>query len=304
MHRVYAEMARVAPTDATVLVLGESGTGKDLVARSIHECSRRGAGPFLAINCGAMSMALIESELFGHERGSFTGAAQRHLGHFERASGGTLFLDEITEMPVELQARLLRVIETGKLLRVGGETVLETDVRAVAATNQSPRRAVQDGRLREDLYYRLSVFPIQLPPLRQRPGDVALLATHFLAELNAADGTDKYLTPQALAALERCEWAGNVRQLKNVIQRAFIIACDRRDVRCLAECEPAVPAVLDTPVTVGSSLEDLKRRLILETLAHYRSRRKAAAALGISLKTLYNRLSVYRRDDADAGAGR
>jgi transcriptional regulator with PAS, ATPase and Fis domain len=295
MQRLYAEIARVAPTDATVLIHGESGTGKDLVARSIHDLSRRCGAPFLALNCGAMSPTLIESELFGHERGSFTGAAQRHAGHFERASGGTLFLDEIVEMPIELQARLLRVLEAGTLLRIGGESVIETDVRVVVATNRSIPQAMAQGRLRKDLYYRCSVFPIELPPLRQRPGDVALLAAHFMERLNAAAGTDKRLTPQALAALERCQWPGNVRQLKNALERAFILAGAGREVRYHADVEASPPVALSMPIVVGTSLDELKRRMILDALARCRSRRKAAAALGISLKTLYNRLNLYRR---------
>ena len=176
IQEVYDLIARVAPTEATVLVTGESGTGKELVAQTIQGLSRRRRGSFLAINCGAVSPNLIESELFGHERGSFTGAAQRHRGHFERASGGTLFLDEVTEMPMELQVKLLRVLESGQVLRIGGDQPVATDVRVVAATNRSPSQAVAEGRLREDLYYRLNVFPITLPPLRERPGDVTLLA--------------------------------------------------------------------------------------------------------------------------------
>jgi transcriptional regulator with PAS, ATPase and Fis domain len=242
-----------------------------------------------------MSPALIESELFGHERGSFTGAAQRHQGHFERASGGTLFLDEIVEMPIELQARLLRVLESGSLLRVGGETTLETDVRVIAATNRSPEQAIHEGKLRRDLFYRLNVFPILLPALRTRDGDVRLLLHHFLGLLNAAEQSDKIVPPDVIAALERYHWPGNVRQLKNVLQRAFILACDQHEVRPLASLDCADAPSPGTPIVVGESLESLKRQLILTTLAHYRNRRKAAAALGISLKTLYNRLNLYKR---------
>jgi transcriptional regulator with PAS, ATPase and Fis domain len=295
MRRVYLEVARVAPTDAAVLIIGESGTGKDLVAQMIHESSKRAGRRYLAINCGAMSPSLIESELFGHERGSFTGALLRHHGHFERTSGGTLFLDEVTEIPVELQARLLRVVETGTLLRVGGETTLQTDVRVVASTNRAPEAAIRDGKLRRDLYYRLSVFPIHLPRLRQRPGDVALLARAFLAALNAEHGCDKHLPADVIAAFERYDWPGNVRQLKNTVQRAFILAGDRCEIRFFPRPEGTATADTNTPTLVGQSLEELNRQMILAALAHYRSRRKTAAALGISLKTLYNRLNVYKR---------
>jgi len=301
MQRVYDLIARVAPTEATVFVMGESGTGKELVAETIHELSRRRSGPFLAINCGAVSPNLIESELFGHERGSFTGAAQRHRGHFERASGGTLFLDEITEMPFELQVKLLRVLETGSVLRIGGDTPASVEVRVIAATNRVPNRAVSEGKLREDLYYRLNVFPIVLPPLRERPGDIALLGEHFLAQLNEADGRSKRLDADALERLDRYPWPGNVRELKNVLQRAFIMAEVEIDTSCFPP-EVGLPAtaVVDEgggpQFPIGTSLAEAERQLILNTLAHYGGdKRKAADALGISLKTLYNRLNLYKR---------
>ena len=305
MQGVYDLIAKVAPTEATVLVTGESGTGKELVAQTIQGLSRRRRAPFLAINCGAVSPNLIESELFGHERGSFTGAAQRHRGHFERASGGTLFLDEITEMPIELQVKLLRVLETSQVLRIGGDQPVETEVRVVAATNRSPTQAVREGQLREDLYYRLNVFPITLPPLRERRGDVALLAQHFLDALNAAEGSQKRFAPAALERLERHDWPGNVRELKNAVHRAYIMA--------EGEIEPSsLPAELGAPVVstaagpggdgapalkVGTSLSEAERHLILATLDHYGGdKKKTAEVLGISLKTLYNRLNVYKRE--------
>ncbi len=303
MRRVYLEIARVAPTDAAVLIAGESGTGKDLVAQLIHEGSTRAAGPYLPINCGAMSPSLIESELFGHERGSFTGAMLRHQGHFERTSGGTLFLDEITEIPLELQARLLRVVETGTLLRVGGEIALQTDVRVIASTNRPPQTAMHDGKLRRDLYYRLSVFPIPLPPLRQRPGDIDLLARHFLSELNEAHGSEKRLPAEVVGAFERYDWPGNVRQLKNTLQRAFILAGDASEIRYFPRPDAAPTSLPLATTIVGKSLEDLNREMILAALAHYGSRRKTAAALGISLKTLYNRLNLYKRDAASSDPG-
>jgi DNA-binding NtrC family response regulator len=305
MQEVYDLIAKVAPTEASVLVTGESGTGKELVAQTIQSLSRRRRAPFLAINCGAVSPNLIESELFGHERGSFTGAAQRHRGHFERASGGTLFLDEITEMPIELQVKLLRVLETNQVLRIGGDQPVATDVRVVAATNRNPAQSLSAGQLREDLYYRLNVFPIALPPLRERPGDITLLAQYFLDALNAAEGTRKRFTPAALERLERHDWPGNVRELKNSVHRAYIMAEDDIDAANL-------PSELGAPVVgagaapggdgapalrVGTSLSDAERHLILATLDHYRGdKKKTAEVLGISLKTLYNRLNVYKRE--------
>src|SRR5580698_5946120 len=226
MELLYDQMARVAPTSATVLLLGESGTGKELAALTLHELSRRREAPFLPLNCGAVSPQLIESELFGHERGSFTGADRLHKGFFERAHGGTVFLDEVTEMPMELQVKLLRVLETGSFSRVGGVTPIVCDVRIIAASNREPERALADGKLREDLYHRLNVFPIRLPPLRQRGADIELLARHFLAELNRAESTAKVFSADSLSRLYQYGWPGNVRELRNHVQRAFIMADD------------------------------------------------------------------------------
>jgi len=198
-------IARVAPTEATVLVCGESGSGKELVARSIHESSARSAGPFVAINCGALPPTLIESELFGYEKGSFTGAVGTHRGLIERAEGGTLLLDEVTEMPLDLQVRLLRFLETRTFYRIGGREELRADLRVIAATNRNPGQAVRDGQLREDLLYRLAVFPIDVPPLRAREGDAALLGRHFLENLNRAHGTDKKFSAAASATPVRSE---------------------------------------------------------------------------------------------------
>jgi DNA-binding NtrC family response regulator len=304
MQRVYDLIGKVAPTDASVLVVGESGTGKELVAETVYELSRRRRAPFLAINCGAVSPNLIESELFGHERGSFTGATLRHRGHFERASSGTLFLDEITEMPIELQVKLLRVLETGTILRIGGDDPIKVDVRIIAASNRSPSQAMSEGRLREDLYYRLNVFPIELPGLRERAGDVVLLAASFLDALNQAEGTQKRFSQPALDRLERHAWPGNVRELNNVVQRAFILAGDSIDVSVfpmelgtstlqvtsLAEGDTAAP------IKVGAPLRDVERQVIVATLEqHGGDKKKAAEVLGISLKTLYNRLNLYKR---------
>jgi DNA-binding NtrC family response regulator len=297
MQGVYDLIDRVAPTDATVLLVGESGTGKELAAATIHQLSKRKREAFLPLNCGAVAANLIESELFGHERGSFTGASRQHKGVFERAHGGTLFLDEITEMPFELQVKLLRVLETGTLMRVGGDKPVPVNVRVLAATNQDPERAVEEGKFREDLYYRLQVFPIRLPPLRQRPGDVKLLAEHFLAELNREEGAEKGLTDDAIERLERWHWPGNVRELKNAVRRAFILADDELDPASFpidAAPEIATAAGPHVRVKVGASIADMEKRLILATLDEIGGdKKKAAETLGISLKTLYNRLNSY-----------
>ena len=216
-------IGRIAPSSASVLVSGESGSGKEVVARTIHELSRRRHGPFVPVNCGAISPTLMESELFGHEKGSFTGAERRHKGYFEQATRGTLFLDEITEMPVELQVKLLRVLETGTFSRVGSTQSQEADVRVIAASNRPPETAVASGKLREDLLNRLNVFPIVLPPLRDRADDIGLLAEHFLGEVNQSEGVAKRFTREAVAKLERYRWPGNVRELRNVVQRAYVM---------------------------------------------------------------------------------
>ncbi|HEY4339099.1 MAG TPA: sigma-54 dependent transcriptional regulator [Steroidobacteraceae bacterium] len=295
MELLYDQMARVAPTSATVLLLGESGTGKELAALTLHELSRRREAPFLPLNCGAVSPQLIESELFGHERGSFTGADRQHKGFFERAHGGTVFLDEVTEMPMELQVKLLRVLETGSFSRVGGVTPIVCDVRIIAASNREPELALADGKLREDLFHRLNVFPIRLPPLRQRGADIELLARHFLAELNRAEGTTKTFSADSLASLYQHSWPGNVRELRNHVQRAFIMADDVID--CGLPTGAATTTSDDgTTVTirVGTPLEEVERRVTLATLAQCgQVKRKAADILGVSLKTLYNRLEVY-----------
>src|SRR5580698_9436308 len=226
MQTLYDQLARVAPTSATVLLLGESGTGKELAALTLHELSRRREAPFLPLNCGAVSPQLIESELFDHERGSFTGADRQHKGFFERAHGGSVFLDEVTEMPMELQVKLLRVLETGSFSRVGGITPIVCDVRIIASSNREPERALAEGKLREDLYHRLNVFPIRLPPLRQRGADLELLARHFLADLNRVESTAKVFSADSLSRLYQYGWPGNVRELRNHVQRAFIMADD------------------------------------------------------------------------------
>ena len=297
MQHLYRMLARVAPTDATVFLQGESGTGKELIAQTIHDLSNRHDTVFVPVNCGALPVSLIESELFGHERGSFTGASRQHKGYFERASGGTLFLDEITEMPLDLQVNLLRVIETGTLVRLGGNAEIQVDVRVIAATNRAPAEAVSEGKLREDLYFRLSAFPIRIPPLRERGEDVALLAQHFLSSLNTADGIEKRLTPQAMSLLETHDWPGNVRELKNSMQRAYILADEVIDSEHFPQrtSAPADNGGHALDFSVGTTIDDAERRLILATLEHFNGdKRRAADTLGISLKTIYNRLKRYQ----------
>ena len=305
MQRVYRQIARVAGTAVSVFIHGESGTGKELAARAVHDMSRRRDQPFLAVNCGALSPHLIESEIFGHERGSFTGAERQHQGFFERAHGGTLFLDEVTEMPLELQVKLLRVLETDR------------DAGA----------AVAAGTMREDLLYRLDVFPIALPPLRERGDDVAMIATHFLDDLSRREGSAKTWTPAALRRLSAHHWPGNVRELRNAVQRAWVMATGalvddewlpaasvnaaRAEAAAAAAVAPEAPAedtaglsdeaVADdlastVTIEVGTPLAQVERRLILATYERCgRSKERAAAMLGISMKTLYNRLKEYRQ---------
>lgn len=301
MQVLYDQLSRVAPTSATVLLIGDSGTGKELAAQTLHELSRRREAAFLPLNCGAVSPQLIESELFGHERGSFTGADRQHKGFFERANGGTIFLDEITEMPMELQVKLLRVLETASFVRVGGAAQITSDVRVIAATNRDPEKAVTDGKLREDLYHRLNVFPIRLPQLRERGADIEQLAQYFLDDLNRVEGTAKTFSRAALVRLYQHSWPGNVRELRNYVQRAYIMADDT--IECdLAASDQSTKSDDGTTITirVGTSLEEVERRVTMATLVHCgHVKRKAAEILGVSLKTLYNRLEGYSgKDDA------
>jgi DNA-binding NtrC family response regulator len=325
MLRIYQQISRVAGTGVTVLITGESGTGKELVAQTVHDLSRRRKQPFLAVNCGAISPQLIESEIFGHEKGSFTGADRQHQGFFERASGGTLFLDEITEMPLELQVKLLRVLETGRFMRVGSTVSQAADVRVIAATNRVPQQAVASGKLREDLLYRLNVFPIDLPPLRDRMSDIALLANHFLSAMGQQEGRIKRFGPNALRQLNDYRWPGNVRELRNAVQRAYVMSTgDVIDDAWLPE-QPAVapspalpPAAAEAAppraptaapsenvivLPVGTSMAEAEKALIFATLRHFNHHKeRTAAALGISLKTLYNRLKEYAAKEPPASA--
>jgi DNA-binding NtrC family response regulator len=296
MQKVYDLISRVAGTDASILISGETGTGKELVAETIHGLSRRSKEAFLPVNCGALSAHLIESELFGHERGSFTGADRAHKGYFERADGGTLFLDEITEAP-DIQIRLLRALESSKITRVGGNEAIKVDVRVVAATSRRVDEAIAAGKLREDLYYRLNVFPILLPPLRERGDDVELLAEKFLGELNQAEGTAKHFTRACLERLRRHSWPGNVRELQNVVRRAFILAEADVGVDSLPLGVTEELAAASLVTRLGTSIAEAERRLILATLEHCDgNKRKAADVLKVSLKTLYSRLNEYKID--------
>jgi transcriptional regulator with PAS, ATPase and Fis domain len=301
IQKVRELISRVAPTDSTVLICGESGVGKELVAESVHAMSPRANKPFVAINCAAIPATLIEAELFGHERGSFTGALRTREGVFERADGGTLLLDEITEMPLDLQSRLLRVLETKRLNRVGGNADLPVDVRVLASTNRAPARALEEGRLREDIYYRLAVLTIELPPLRERGEDILVLAEFFLAELNLHNGTRKRLSEDLRARFLRHRWPGNVRELRNAVERAYIL-CDG-ELNLSEQDMPTLHGIDERPasrdeirVSIGTTLDEIERTAILATLKHFEGdKRRAADVLGCSLKTLYNKLHAYQR---------
>jgi two-component system, NtrC family, response regulator AtoC len=295
----------VANTDANVFIVGESGSGKEVVANTIHSLSRRRNKPFVAFNCGAISPTLIESEIFGHEKGAFTNAIKRREGYFETAKGGTVFLDEITEMPIELQVKLLRVLEESKFRRVGGNEEINIDARIIAASNRDPQKAIADGRLREDLFYRLNVFPIDVPPLRERLEDLPLFSHFFLQKLNETeDKKVENIDGEFIEALSQYEWPGNVRELRNVINRAFIMA---RTNTLTVECLPekflgARRKKSRTSVTLplGAPMEEIERIVIEETLNMTDGdRRKTADILGISYKTLYNKTKKYKQDSED-----
>jgi two-component system, NtrC family, response regulator AtoC len=354
MQKLYDLIERVAGSDVPVFITGESGSGKELVAQTIHSLSKRRRERFVAINCGAVPPTLIENELFGHEKGAFTGADQRQPGYFEMADDGTIFLDEITEMPPDLQVKLLRVLEQNKFRRIGGRQEVEIDVRIISATNRDPFKSIEGHKLREDLYYRLNVFPIHVPPLRDRLDDIPLLASYFLELLNEKEGKNiAGFEPAVLQALEQHPWPGNVRELRNVINRAYILAwSDTITLSCLPDelkskaptsAAPAMPELpskgplaaspmhaaeglrepsvgvttkpaeihRDRPedsshrsagggdtmtiaIQVGTSIEEVEKLLIIRTLeVNQGNKPKTAEALGISLKTLYNKLERY-----------
>jgi len=301
MRKVLATIERIADASASVVITGESGTGKELVARTIHRLSSRSANPYIGVNCAAMPETLMESELFGHERGAFTGADRRREGCFEAANGGTLLLDEITEMKVELQPKLLRVLEEQRVRRLGGNSEVPLDVRVLAASNRDIAQAVREGKLREDLFYRLNVFTIELPPLRERSDDLPILVQDFV--LHYAARNNKTLVgvdDEALAALHAHPWPGNVRQLRNVIERASVI-CQGRVIR-----RPDLPQEFQSiskveggyvKLRVGSTLEEMEKELIARTIEFSDGNKtRAAQILGVSTKTLYNKLERYRSE--------
>lgn len=302
MAGVVSELSRIARSQATVMLVGESGTGKEVAAELLHAQSNRANAPFLAVNCGAIPANLVEAELFGYERGAFTGAARQHQGYFERASGGTLFLDEITEMPLDLQTKLLRVLESGYMLRVGGSEEIAIDVRVLSATNHAPETILRDRRLREDLYYRLAVFVVRLPPLRRRGEDIPLLAQVFLDRLNREYGTHKKFEQESLALARSHSWPGNVRELKNCVERSFVLSDDVITLD-LHNVHHVAPDCADwrecIPVPVGMTLAEAERTILLATLRRCSgSKRRTAATLGISVKTVYNKLMGWRDEGA------
>ncbi len=299
MRRVYQTIEQAAPTSASVLIWGESGTGKELVAQTIHQLSPRAQAPFVPINCAAIPETLLESEIFGHEKGSFTGAIDRREGCFELADRGTLFLDEIAEMTPPTQVKLLRVLQERRFRRVGGRQEQAVDVRVIAATNAVPAEAVKSGKLREDLYYRLNVFAIELPPLRTRKDDLPLLVQKFLAEFNARNQRKvSALDAAAMKMLEQYDWPGNVRELRNVIERAVILSTgDFIEPKHLPPLASLAAERSNSSISLlpGTTVEEAERRLILMTLEHTRDNKtRAAQILGISLKTLHNKLNKLR----------
>jgi len=299
MRKVYQVVEQAAPTSASVLIWGESGTGKELVAKTIHQLSPRAQQPFVPINCAAIPETLLESEIFGHEKGAFTGASDRREGCFELADHGTLFLDEIAEMTPATQVKLLRVLQERAFRRLGGRAEQTVDVRVIAATNVVPIEAVKSGKLREDLFYRLNVFAMELPPLRQRKEDLPLLIQSFIAEFNARNNKHvSAIDPAAMRILEQYSWPGNVREVRNVIERAVILASGE-----FVEMKHLPPLVTESPDVVkpivslgpGTTVEEAERQLILMTLEHTRDNKtRAAEILGISLKTLHNKLNKLR----------
>jgi len=297
MTRVFEMIGQVADTNATCLVLGESGTGKELVARAVHSNSRRKDRRFVAVNCAALSEGLIESELFGHQKGAFTGAISAKEGRIVYADGGTLFLDEVGDMPLATQAKLLRVLESREVTPVGGNTSRKVDIRLVAATNRDLEEMVQEGEFREDLLFRLKVVEVRLPPLRERQGDVPLLVDHFIQELGSEHGRDvRGITPEARTALVRYDWPGNVRELRNVVENMVLLA--RSDVLTEDDLPEAVREGTHKPGAgyplAGRSLEEVERDLIEANLELAGgNRQKAAKILGIGERTLYRKIKAY-----------
>ncbi len=296
---------KVAPSETSVLLTGESGTGKEVFARFVHQQSSRAEGPFVAINCAAIPESMLEAVLFGHEKGAFTGAHQMRSGKFEQAHGGTLLLDEISEMDISLQAKLLRVLQEKEVERIGGKSTISLDVRVIATTNQNLRKQINAGKFREDLYYRLSVFPIDLPPLRQRPCDIEPLARHFVAQSCSADGPSIRFTDEAIRQLHVHPWPGNVRELHNTLQRAVILCSGGvikvRDLRfdLPTESTDAPPDTTVPPTSqqhLHANLKDVEHQLVIDALvAGDGSRKKAAEILGISPRSLRYKMARLRK---------
>ena len=309
MGQLFDTIRQAAPTQATVLIQGESGTGKELVAHAVHRLSTRVRGPFIPVHCAALSMNLLESELFGHEKGAFTGAMSRRKGRFELADGGTLFLDEISEIDAAIQVKLLRVLEERTFERVGGDETIETDIRLITATNKDLKTLVKEGKFREDLFFRLDVVNITLPPLRERTGDVPMLCNHFLREFSESNNRDiSGITPDAITILSSYAWPGNVRELRNTIEKMVVLSRgDRLTARDIpANIREAVKAagpsvVLPSGDTMhgGDSLAATEQRMIMATLQKLNGNRtKAAAELGISRRTLHRKLKQYEEESA------
>jgi DNA-binding NtrC family response regulator len=308
MRKLYRQVEQAGPSAASVLIVGETGTGKELVARTLHRLSARKSRAYVPVNCAAMPESLVESELFGHEKGAFTGASTRSAGYFEQANHGTLFLDEISAMPVSQQAKLLRALQEGTVRRLGSGTDMTVDARVIAAINVEPGKAMKEGHLRCDLFYRLSVFIIEVPPLRERPGDALLLARHFASEFaKAQDKRPPSIDTEASRALARYSWPGNVRELRNAIEGGVILAKnDRITLEALPATlsqaslaveekkEPAVPNLPAVEVAVpGMTVEEVKRRLIVKTLEATGNISEAAGKLGISSRTIYNKIHEW-----------
>ena len=303
MLRIYSIIEAVAPSSASVLIVGESGTGKELVARALHNKSSRGKGPFVALNCGAFPREILENELFGHEKGAFTGAINEKPGAFEQADGGTLFLDEVAEMEPDIQVKFLRALEQRAFRRLGGKKEVQVDIRVVAATNKNVEEALRDGKLREDLYHRLAVIPVYLPPLREREGDVRLLAEEFLQRFAKEQGKEiTGFSDGASEYIETYRWPGNVRELKNSVERAVILA--KQEMIQVADLLPRHLAFDETEVhiPIGTSLEETERQLTLKTFAFTAGdHRKTARILGVTQKVLKEKLQQFMTETVAAG---